>query len=176
MKKAILLCATMSFAVPAFAQAPQAASQASPMTQAAPAPSSAPAASDPNAAAQAAPAAPADTAQAQAPAQTQAPTQTQAPAQTTAESAQQPAAGGTQVAQVVDTEFATYDKNKDGVLSRAEFGDWMVALKTASDPSTKAEAASTKTWVGQAFASADKDRSKTVSKTELTGFLSQGKS
>ncbi|RZF65808.1 EF-hand domain-containing protein [Sphingomonas populi] len=164
MKKAILLCAAMSFAVPAFAQAPQAAPQASPMTQTAPAQSSAPAASDPSAAApaQAAPAAPTDTAQ--------------APAQTTGETAQQPASGGAQVAQVVDTEFATYDKNKDGVLSKAEFSDWMVALKTASDPSTKAEAASTKTWVGQAFASADKDKSRTVSKTELTGFLSQGKS
>lgn len=163
MKKAILLCAAMSFAVPAFAQAPQAAPQASPMTQTAPAPSSAPAASDPSAAAPAQ-AAPADTAQAQ------------APVQTTGETAQQPASGGAQVAQVVDTEFATYDKNKDGVLSKAEFSDWMVALKTASDPSTKAEAASTKTWVGQAFASADKDKSRTVSKTELTGFLSQGKS
>ncbi|AOH86999.1 hypothetical protein AWL63_21515 [Sphingomonas panacis] len=164
MKKAILLCAAMSFAVPAFAQAPQAAPQASPMTQAAPAPSSAPPASDPSAAApaQAAPAAPTDTAQ--------------APAQTASDTAQQPAAGGTQVAQVVDTEFATYDKDKNGVLSKAEFGDWMIALKSASDPSTKPDAAATKTWVGQAFASADTDKSRTVSKTELTGFLSKGQS
>lgn len=165
MKKAILLCAAMGFAVPAFAQSPQTPPQASPVTQAAPVQSEAPAPTDPSvaASAQAAP-----TATAQAPAQT-----TGEPATQTA---QQPAAGGTQVAQVVDTEFATYDKDKNGVLSKAEFSDWMVALKTASDPSTKAEAASTKTWVGQAFASADKDRSKTVSKTELTGFLSQGQS
>ena len=160
MKTTFLLCAAMTIAVPAFAQTTTADPQAAPTTQAAPAQSAAPAATDPNMAAPAQ-TAPTDTAQA-----------SQAPAQTTGE----PAAGGTQVAQVVDTEFATYDKDKNGVLSKAEFGDWMVALKTASDPSTKAEAATTKTWVGQAFASADKDKSKTVSKTELTGFLSQGKS
>ena len=160
MKKTFLLCAAMTIAVPAFAQTTTADPQMAPTTQAAPAPSAAPAAADPNMAA---------------PAQT-APTDTAQASQTPAQTGGQAAAGGTQVAQVVDTEFATYDKDKNGVLSKAEFGDWMVALKTASDPSTKAETAATKTWVGQAFASADKDRSKTVSKTELTGFLSQGKS
>jgi len=170
MKNALLLCAAVSVAAPAFAQTGAPSAQTAPMSQTAPAQTAAPAQADPTTAAQSAPTAqqptpqtptPADTAQASA-----------APAQTTG----QPASGGTQVAEVVDSEFASYDKNKDGVLSRTEFGDWMVALKTASDPSTKAETPAIKTWVGQAFASADKDKSKTVSKAELTGFLSQGQS
>jgi hypothetical protein len=166
MKKAILLCAAMTISAPAFAQTAAPSAMPAPtgaMPQAdlgaATATQAAPTAQQPMAQT---PAAPADTAQAA----------TTAPAPTTG----QPASGSTQVAQVVNTEFATYDKNKDGVLSKTEFGDWMVALKSASDPSTKADAPATKTWVGQAFASADKDRSKTVSKTELTGFLSQGQS
>jgi hypothetical protein len=88
-------------------------------------------------------------------------------------SAAAPATKEEQVAAVVNTEFASYDKDANGKLSAAEFGAWMVALKTASDPTTKAESAATKTWIGQAFASADKDKNKAVTKTELTGFLSQ---
>ena len=83
-------------------------------------------------------------------------------------------ATGSQIAQVVDTQFPTYDKDGDGKLNKAEFGQWMVALKSQTDPSTKAEAPATKKWVGTAFAQADTDKDKTVSKTELTGFLSQG--
>lgn len=81
-------------------------------------------------------------------------------------------AAATQVAEVVNKEFASYDKDGDGALSAAEFDAWMVALKTASDPTTKASAPATKTWLTQAFAQADTDRNKKVSKTELTGFLS----
>lgn len=88
-----------------------------------------------------------------------------APAQT---AAAQPAT----VADVVTTEFPNYDKDGDGALTASEFGAWMVALKTASDPSTKATAPATKTWVSQAFAQADGDKNKKVSKGELTTFLS----
>jgi len=101
---------------------------------------------------------------------------TPVPAQTADAQPQQAAAGGDQVAQVVGQEFKTYDKDANGSLSQAEFGAWMVALKTASDPSTKAEAPATKKWVGAAFAQADKDKSRSLSQTELTGFLSQGQS
>ena len=83
-------------------------------------------------------------------------------------------ATGSQIAQVVDTQFPTYDKDGDGQLNKAEFTQWMVALKAQTDPSTKAESPATKKWVGTAFAQADTDKSKKVSKTELTGFLSQG--
>ncbi|SFO27159.1 calcium-binding protein [Sphingomonas sp. OK281] len=86
---------------------------------------------------------------------------------------EQPATGS-QVAQVVDTEFPTYDKNGDGKLSAAEFGGWMVALKSKTDPSTKPDAPETKKWVSAAFAQADTDKSKSLTKTEVTSFLSQG--
>jgi hypothetical protein len=90
--------------------------------------------------------------------------------------ATEPAAGATQVASVVDTEFPTYDANKDGKLEKAEFASWMVKLKQASDPKASATDAKTKSWVNSAFAQADTDKSKSVSKPELIGFLSQGQS
>ena len=86
---------------------------------------------------------------------------------------EQPATGS-QVAQVVDTEFPTYDKNGDGKLSAAEFAGWMVALKTKTDPSTKPDAPETKKWVSAAFAQADTDKNKSLTKTEVTSFLTQG--
>ena len=94
-----------------------------------------------------------------------------APVQTA--QAMQPASTD-QVAQVVDTEFATYDTNGDGKLSTAEFGAWMVALKSKTDPTTKAGTPETKKWIATAFAQADTDRNKSLSKPELTSFLSQG--
>lgn len=92
----------------------------------------------------------------------------------TAAATAQPATGATQIAQVVDTEFPSYDKDGNGGLNKAEFASWMVALKTASDPATKATDQATKTWVGTAFAQADKDKSAAVSKAEVTAFLAQG--
>lgn len=94
------------------------------------------------------------------------------PAQT---AATQPA-GADQVATVVQTEFPTYDANKDGKLEKAEFASWMVKLKQASDPKASAESASTKKWVNAAFAQADTDKSQSVSQPELIGFLSKGQS
>jgi len=84
-----------------------------------------------------------------------------------------PANPGAQVAEVVNGEFGTYDKNKNGSLSKTEFGAWMTALRTKADPSLKDDAAN-KNWVAQAFTQADTDKSKSVSKDELTNFLSQG--
>ena len=84
--------------------------------------------------------------------------------------AAQPASGDA-VAQAVDQQFASYDKDGNGTLSKTEFGDWMVALKSQSDPATKADSATTKQWVGAAFAQADKNKSQTLTKTELVGFL-----
>jgi len=84
-----------------------------------------------------------------------------------------PANPGAQVAEVVNGEFGTYDKNKNGSLSKTEFGAWMTALRTKADPSLKDDAAN-KSWVAQAFTQADTDKSKSVSKDELTNFLSQG--
>ena len=146
MKYAFLAGAMMASA-PVFAQEATAPGQTSP------------------APAQAAPATAADPTQAAQPATD--------PAATTPAQGQVQATGD-QIAQVVDTQFPTYDKDGDGKLNRAEFGQWMVALKSQTDPSTKADAPATRKWIGTAFAQADTDKDKTVSKTELTGFLSQG--
>ena len=151
MLKYAFLAGSMMIATPALAQDIPASPQQSPATQ------SAPATIDP-----AAPATTQDSAQA--PVQDSA----AAPAQDVA--AAQPASGA-QVADAVTTDFAKYDANGNGSLSATEFGAWMVALKSASDPSTKAASKETKTWLAQAFAQADKDKSKSVSETELTGFL-----
>ena len=99
-----------------------------------------------------------------------------APADATQTATAQPATGADQVASVVETEFPTYDANKDGKLEKAEFASWMVKRKQASDPKATATDAKTKSWVNSAFAQADKDKSKSVSKPELIGFLSQGQS
>lgn len=180
MLKTILLASSMTVAVPALAQdIPQSTPQS---TTTAPAQSEPQSQSTDTAQAQSTPqgapiagapvteATPAQ--QAQAPAD---PAATSAPAESAAatpDAAAQPA-GATQVADVVSTEFPTYDKNSDKSLDKAEFGAWMVALKSASDPSTKASDPATKKWVDGAFASADTDKSKSVTQSELTDYLSQ---
>ncbi|MDB5679945.1 EF-hand domain-containing protein, partial [Sphingomonas bacterium] len=122
----------------------------------------------------AAPASPADPAAAAA--ATPAPAAPAAPATADAAPAAPAAAApapGAQIADVVSKEFPSYDKNNDGKLSKAEFGAWMFALRKASDPALKDDAAN-KTYVAGAFTTADTDKSKTVSKDELTNYLTQG--
>lgn len=84
------------------------------------------------------------------------------------------AATPVQIAQIVGQEFKTYDADANGQLSDAEFGSWMKKLRTANDPSIDPESEDVKTWIGQAFAAADADKSGGVSQEELTGFLSRG--
>ena len=84
------------------------------------------------------------------------------------------AATPTQIAQIVEQEFPTYDSDQNGDLNQAEFGAWMKKLRAATDPSADVESAEVKTWIDQAFASADGDKSGGVNKTELTDFLSRG--
>lgn len=150
MLKYALLAGAMTIAAPALAQSATTTPQTASTTT--------PGAADPSMS-------PTQTAPGQTP-----PTQS-APSQTA--QAMQPASSD-QVAQVVDTEFPTYDKNSDGKLSTSEFSAWMVALKTKTDPSTKPDAPQTKKWVAAAFAQADTDKSKSLTKPELTSFLSQG--
>ncbi|MBB5687004.1 EF-hand domain-containing protein [Sphingobium boeckii] len=93
---------------------------------------------------------------------------------TTTAEATAPANATTQVAQVVEADFPSYDLDKNGELSQAEFAEWMLKLKAASPAqqgATTAEA-DLKAWTGQAFAQADVDKSQAVSKGELTTFLS----
>jgi hypothetical protein len=80
-------------------------------------------------------------------------------------------ATGAQASNIIDAEFPTYDKDSSGTLNNAEFSEWMVKLKTASDPSTQADSAATRSWVAAAFAQADADRSSSLTKAELATFL-----
>lgn len=154
MMKRILLASAVMMSAPAFAQDAAPAQATAPAAQAAPE-NPAPAQADPSiTATQAAPADPA--------------TQT---AQTTAEAGQP--ASGAQIAQIVEAEFPKYDKDGKGQLTEKQFGEWMVALRSASEPGVTADKPEVKSWIKQAFAQADKDKSKAVTKAELTSFLSQ---
>ncbi|WP_235511855.1 EF-hand domain-containing protein [Sphingomonas sp. Leaf23] len=155
--KRILLASAMVVSVPAFAQDTAPAQTTAPATQVAPQTSPAAPADASIAATQPAPATQADPA-----------TQT---AQTTAEAGQP--ASGTQIAQIVEAEFPKYDKDGKGQLTEKQFGEWMVALRSASEPGVTADKPEVKSWVKQAFAQADKDKSKAVTKAELTSFLSK---
>lgn len=187
MLKYILLATTMTIAAPAMAQEVKTenppASQPAPDTptpvqdESATPPAAEPAVPVEAQTAQTPPAAetPATPAEGQ-PAQTAqtppAPTeQPAAAAAATPAPAQQPAATSTQVAEVVTKEFPVYDKDANGALDQTEFGAWMSALRKASEPSFQAESAEAATWIGQAFAQADADKSKSVNQGELTTFL-----
>lgn len=154
MLKYALLGAAMAMTVPALAQTAPTTSQTGPMpAQTAPTTTGAMPQTSP---------APADPMQ-------QAPTTATMAAP--AETAVQPAAGPDQVASVVDSQFGTYDKDANGTLNASEFGAWMVALKTETDPKIDANSPATKKWNQAAFAQADKDKSKSLSKAELATFL-----
>lgn len=84
------------------------------------------------------------------------------------------AATPSQIAQIVEQEFPTYDGDANGELSETEFSAWMKKLRTATDPTVDPESEQVKSWVAQAFGAADADKSGGVSKTELIGFLSRG--
>ena len=157
MMKRILLASAVLMSTPAFAQDAAPAQTTAPATQTAPAAPATTAADPSVGATQAAPATQPDPA-----------TQT---AQTTAEAGQP--ASGTQIAQIVEAEFPKYDKAGKGELTEKQFGEWMVALRSASEPGVTADKPEVKSWIKQAFAQADKDKSKAVSKAELTSFLTQ---
>ncbi|WP_375427016.1 EF-hand domain-containing protein [uncultured Sphingomonas sp.] len=99
---------------------------------------------------------------------------TSAPVPTT--NGPRPATSAGEVASIVAREFPAYDKDANGGLSAKEFDDWMVRLRAIADPTVTADAPSTRTWLGAAFAQADIDRSRLVTLQELTGFLSPARS
>jgi hypothetical protein len=171
MIKYILLATTMCIASPAFAQettVPDTQTQdQTPVTEPV-----APVPETPQPAEPATPATPAPVAEAVA---APAPAETAAPAAPVAAAAPAtpaaPATSQDQVAQVVTTEFASYDKDADGALNQAEFAAWMVALRKASDPAFAAETPAGQAWLAAAFTQADADKNAGVNATELTSFL-----
>lgn len=108
------------------------------------------------------------------PATTPAPDASAPPAATEPAPAAGTAATPTQIAQIVEKEFPTYDADANGDLNNMEFAAWMKKLRAATEPGVDPESAEVKTWIDQAFAAADGDKSGAVNKTELTGFLSRG--
>lgn len=172
-----LLAGAMMFAAPAVAQDAQTTPQTSPSNPLAgsmPAPT-APQQSDagdttPEGAPVTSP--PGTPAPAPEPAPTPAPSPTPTPSDSPPPDTAAAQPSGDAVAQAVNTQFATYDKDSDGALSKAEFAAWMTALK-ASTPAAAAETPAQKTaWNDAAFKQADGDKSATVSKVELASFLS----
>ncbi len=184
MIKSILLASTLLVAAPAFAQ-DKPATPAQPATTPSPAVTSQvpvedtqPAEQQQQATAAVPPAATpaptqttgAQTAAVPAPAQPAAP----APAQTAAAPApagQAVATSPDQVAQAVSAGWATYDKDGNGALDKTEFAAWMVALRAAAQPGFDPQSPAAATWLNQAFAQADTDKSSTVNTSELTTFL-----
>lgn len=96
--------------------------------------------------------------------------QTATPEQPAAQAQQSSAAN---VTAVVESEFPTYDADKNGELSQGEFSAWMTALKKAEIATTGQKLGDNEiaAWSGAAFAVADKDKSTAVSKTELLSYL-----
>lgn len=74
---------------------------------------------------------------------------------------------------LIASEFPAYDKDTSGTLDKTEFASWMSALKAKTNAKPMAAAEMTK-WSDGAFATADKDKSKTVTLAELQTYLTQG--
>jgi hypothetical protein len=74
---------------------------------------------------------------------------------------------------LIASEFPTYDKDANGSLNKAEFATWIGALKSKSDATPTPAAEMTK-YTDGAFATADKDKSKTISLAELQSYLTAG--
>ena len=71
---------------------------------------------------------------------------------------------------IIASEFPTYDKDGNGALARVEFDTWMTALKEKSGDKAMKPADKT-AWLKAAFTNADKDKSRGVSLSELTDYL-----
>ena len=74
------------------------------------------------------------------------------------------------MAAVVSTGWSQYDADKNGSLSKTEFGAWMTALRE-QNPAQKASVKDPAAWTTAAFTQADKDKSGSINKSELEVFL-----
>lgn len=84
-----------------------------------------------------------------------------------------PAAAPSDPKTLIASEFPSYDKDGNGTLDKTEFAAWMTALKAKTDtkPTPAAELAK---WTDGAFATADKDKSKSLTLAELQTYLTAG--
>ncbi len=74
---------------------------------------------------------------------------------------------------LIASEFPTYDKDANGSLSKTEFATWIGALKAKTDATPTPAAEMTK-YTDGAFATADTDKSKSVTLAELQTYLTAG--
>jgi hypothetical protein len=162
MIKTVIIVAVATISMPAIAQTAPAAGQNASMPQTAPQQQSV----DASAATAGGKTGP-QTATGDVPAATSTATAAATPAGTTTSN------DSSAVQQVVDQGWSQYDKDGNGVLSKAEFAAWMIDLRAQSDPKAKSSAKTT-AWANGAFINADKDKSRTVSKTELASYLAGG--
>ena len=181
MLKTMLLLGAAAISFPALAQeqpvdtaAPPASQPSEPVTEATdPVPDAAPPAPAPMNPPAAESVPPAGETAAQ-PTPAPAPETTSPPAAEPAPPTGETAATSTQVAQIIDREFPTYDADSSGELSETEFAGWMKKLRAANEPTVDVESAEVQTWISQAWSAADTDKNGAVSKEELTAFLSKG--
>lgn len=68
----------------------------------------------------------------------------------------------------VEADWAKYDTNNNGSLSRTELNRWLTAQQTASG-----NKAPGRSYLASAFQKADADKSRSVSKEELAAYLGQ---
>lgn len=83
--------------------------------------------------------------------------------------AQQNKAAASSTMQAVEREWSAYDADATGSLDQAEFGKWLIALKTKSGD--KSDAATLQKWADGAFVKADQDGNAQISKIELATYL-----
>lgn len=74
---------------------------------------------------------------------------------------------------LIASEFPAYDKDANGSLSKVEFATWIGTLKAKTDVTPTPAAELTKYTEG-AFVTADKDKSKSVTLSELQTYLTAG--
>lgn len=177
MLKSILLASAVAISAPAFAQdmpqqqTPPPQEQPAPTESTEPVPQEAPA-PVPQEAPAPAPQPEAEVTPESTPAPAPTPTPTPEPqAQAQTSQPAQQSANAAQIAQIVDQGFPTYDKDADGNLTGEEFGAWMVALRSATEPAFTGESAADKEWLTRALAAADADKSGGVTNPELKTFL-----
>ncbi len=75
-------------------------------------------------------------------------------------------AGTDTVATTVEADWAKYDTNSGGTLSRTEFNKWVTDLQTAANSK-----APTRGYLTSAFRKADANKNGSISKEELQTFL-----
>lgn len=75
----------------------------------------------------------------------------------------------------IDAQFARYDVNGDGSLDLAEFGEWLIALRTAKEADFDREKPEARAWVQDSFTATDADRDQKISRAEWARFLTPTK-